>query len=494
MKETLLHAQCGLNTAAAGQRNIHSRYNPLIEAERYIDSLNLHGGIEYIILAECGLCYVIEPLRKKFPNAKIISLHLSTFYAGKNVYTPDAEWLPDSPINKNTFLENEIDDVEADKIKIIEWRPAAGIYGVEYLNLIKDISAFVKRIDANKRTRTAFGRRWFKNIIKNCFLFNGSCVITRITRNSAGGCVVAGAGPGLEDAYAAIRHLTKHGSLLIAVSSAVSALFQAGLRPDIIVACDGGNWALMHLFESVRYFYLQKHSQKTPCPVLAYNLSAAVPSQFSSFNLLPLSDESLLQNIALKCFDIPQISFPQRGTVGVSALDLALYMSSGAVYTAGINFSHKDIRTHAKPYAFDRILSLSADRFIPLYTLQFERAEMITKSGVNGVYADWLSRQDYKREIYAITDNNYAFNNEMRNTKADIFEYIKKNPVLHPVERFITTILAALENPLTKDKLTVELSNLLLNNVSNVSNKYDTVREELLRVSEKYRIIERRYG
>ncbi|MDR1149814.1 MAG: DUF115 domain-containing protein [Spirochaetaceae bacterium] len=487
MEETLVRAQCGLNTVAAGQKNIHSRYNPIIEAERYIDSLNPRGCIEYIILAECGLCYVIEPLRKKFPTAKIISLHLSAFYAGKSYTAPDAEWTPDSPLSLNVFLENEIDDTEADKIKIIEWRPAASVYKHEYLNLIKEITAFVKLSDANKRTRTAFGRRWLKNVIRNCFLLKDCINITRVTK-SGFDCIIAGAGPDLEDAYGAIRDLTKNGALLIAVSSAVNALLYAGLHPDIIVACDGGNWAHLHLFESIRFFY----DKKPAYPVLAFSLNAAIPSQCAVFNLLPISDESLFQGIAGKFFDISCLSFPQRGTVSASAFDLALHITSGVIYTAGINFSHKGIRTHVKPYAFDAILSNSTDRFRPLYTRQFERADMITKSGANSIYAGWFSRQNYPRSIYSITNDNWVFTGKSKKITADIFTFNKKKAEFNPVTNFISALFAALESPVTKDRLAYELSDMLFD--GGESSKYENLRDELLQITEKYRIIEARNG
>ncbi|MDR2344372.1 MAG: DUF115 domain-containing protein [Spirochaetaceae bacterium] len=469
-----------------GQKTLHSRYNPLTEAERYIVSLNLPDNIQYIILAECGLCYLIQPLRRKFPAAKIISLHASAFYRGKSVAPPDAEWLPGSSVNRGVFLENEIDDTEADKVKIIEWRPAADLYGEEYLNLVKDITTFVKRADANKRTRSAFGERWVKNVIKNCFFFNNEVGLSLPERGDSA-CVVAGAGPGLEYAYSAIRRLTKSGAFLIAVSSAAGALFHAGLRPDIIVACDGGNWALVHLFEAVRLFCKK---EAPASPALAFNLSAALPSWCAAFRLLPFGDGTLFQNLAQKCFGMPPLSFPQRGTVGASALDLAFYLSGGTVYTAGIDFSHKDIRTHAKPYAFDKILFGAADRLHPVYSLQFERAETIISSGVNRIYRDWFAAQDYRRKIHPLTDSKLTVESCSGKTNARIFEYSKKNRVKMPVTRLVTALINTLEAPETGGRLTEELSTLLLNSPPDG----ERLREELLRVSEKYRVMEARNG
>ncbi|MDR0382921.1 MAG: DUF115 domain-containing protein [Spirochaetaceae bacterium] len=492
MEETLARSRCGLDTVFVGQKALHSRYNPLIEAERYLDSLKLNGDIQYIILAECGLCYLIGPLRNRFPAAKIISLHIREFFRRKSASMPDAEWLPDSPLTRGAFLENEIADTEASRIKIIEWRPSADAYGAEYLNLVKDIAVFVKRADANKRTRVAFGRRWLKNVFRNCFLFNNDFNFALPARSEAD-CVVAGAGPGLEDAYRAIRRLKESGAVLIAVSSATSALLQAGLCPDIVVACDGGNWALLHLFEIARYISQKNPPVSRPLPALAFSLNAAVPSQCAAFSLLPLGDGSLFQNLTQKCFDIPQISFPQRGTVGASALDLAFYVSGGTVYTAGIQFSHKDIRVHAKPYALDKILSDAENRLRPLYSLHFERSEKITASGVNKIYSDWFDEKNYKQKTISISETPFDFSrNSSRWQKRCLsaFSSVEKKRTNRPVTRFVTMLNDALRSAETKERLAAELSDLL--SEDGIPPAGDVLQAELMRVSEKYRKIEAR--
>jgi hypothetical protein len=476
MEEVLVRSRCGLYTALSGQKALHSRYNPLIEAERYVDALSYSGEIQYIILAECCLCYLIEPLRKKYPSAKIISLHVSGFYHGKSAAPPDAEWFLESAVGPGLFLEKEIDDTEADKIKIIEWRPAADVYGEEYLNLVKNITAFVKRVDANKRTRTAFGRRWVRNVVKNCFLFARNTGIARVTR-LASSCIVAGAGPGLEDSYGAIRGLVKNGALLIAVSSALGALLNAGILPGLIAACDGGNWARLHLFECVRYFY-----KKTP-PHLAFSLSAALPLQCAGFSLLPLGDGSIFQSLAQKCLGLPPVSFPQRGTVSATALDLAFSLSKGPIYTAGIDFSHKDIRTHAKPYAFDAVLSSSALRLRPLYGLQFERALMIDSSLVNKIYSDWFREQKSLSKIHSVSDAGIEVIGA--GGSADIFTREKKSRVPRPVTRLIAAVNAALTAEGTRDALSRELSELLPSG---------GIQAELSCIAKKYCDIEARSG
>ena len=54
---------------------LHSRYDPQTESQRYIDALNLSDSIKYFILIEPGLGYLVHSIKKRFPDVKIIVLH-----------------------------------------------------------------------------------------------------------------------------------------------------------------------------------------------------------------------------------------------------------------------------------------------------------------------------------------------------------------------------------------------------------------------------------
>ena len=113
-------------------RSLHSRYNPRAEADRYINSLSLndrirYGKIRFFILIEPGLGYIIAPLKKTAPNAKIISLHAGKLPMDKSAVllaekpaSPDSEWYPEMGISIQEFLEKEIPDSEAAEIKMLE--------------------------------------------------------------------------------------------------------------------------------------------------------------------------------------------------------------------------------------------------------------------------------------------------------------------------------------------------------------------------------------
>ena len=399
---------------------LHSRYNPTAEAERYINSLKLNEGIRFFILIEPGMGYLVSCLRKINPGAKIISLYAEnppeSIPCENNA---DAFWSPGSDTDMSSFLERQIPDVRAEAIKMIEWRPAHAIYGGAYRNLLTEAARFIKQTDACARTVEQFGRRWFRNFFRNINLL--SKIITPLSFSFP--VLVTGAGPGLENTLPVIRQ-RKEDVYIIAVSSSAAALLAGNIKPDLVISVDGGGWASLHLYECLR------GRQSTD---FAFNLTAAIPSQCAMSPVLVISDGSVWQNLLLCALQIPFITLPQRGTVSASALDLAFAVSSGSVYFTGVDLSNYDIRSHARPYSFDRIWDEKASRLCPVYSQEYSRSGSIRDGGSHSIYASWFRHQlaSYPKRLFSLGSNSEVFRrletasivNTAGNTKKPVPEY-----------------------------------------------------------------------
>jgi hypothetical protein len=404
MTERLAATGSGFPTVFAGDQALHSRYNPPGEAEKYIKALELGEAVRFFILLEPGLGYGIAPLRRRFPGAKIIVLHVSDFFSrqvfpGLEESRADAEWNPGSGTDLQDFLEGEIPDTEASSIGIIEWRPSLAIYGTSYLRLLEETAEFIKRIDASRRTLKGFGRRWLRNAFRN------AKILKRILSFSPGSLpvIVTGAGPSLEESIPLMVERKKRGPLFVlAASSSASALLAGGITPDLIISTDGGFWARLHFYGAIR---------QIPLPPLAAALTAVLPSQCSAAAVLPLCDGSLWQRLLLRELSIPFIALPQRGTVTASALDLAFSLTRGPVLLCGTDLAHRDLRTHARPYSLDRLQEESAGRLCPRYTRAFVRARDLAAGGSYAVYAGWFKKQlaSYPKRLASLGSNNPVF-------------------------------------------------------------------------------------
>jgi len=381
-------------------KSLHSRYNPQLEAERYIGSLPLNENARFFVLIEPGHGYIAPPLKKKVPGAKIIALHVEKHEEARHEGFVDTEWFPETGISIQDYLEREIPDSEAAEIQLLEWRPALIAYGQAYLNLVEETVNFIKRVDANARTVKTFGPRWFRNFFKNLG------IVSKVLLPALISCpmLVTGAGPGLETAIPIIRK-GRGRFFLLAASSSVAALKAGNLIPDMVISTDGSPWVKYHLYEFFR------DPGNLGCP-LALALTAALPSQAKNSPVLLIGDGSFWQTLILSGLEIPFVSLPQRGTVSATALDLAFVLTKGEVFLAGMDLGNRDIRSHARPYSFDVFIEEKAGRLAPAYSQTYRRSSLLKAGGSYGIYASWFEKQlgSYPKKLHSLGGNNPVFN------------------------------------------------------------------------------------
>ncbi len=397
MDERLFPSKKNVPAAYAGSIALHSSYDPIKEAERYVESLEIKKDVKHFILLEPALAYIIPVLRKKNPEAAIVALRCSSFFEGKGM--PDAEWQEGSGKTLQAFLEYCIDDADIPYIKIIEWRPSMDAYKDTYASLLEEIRTFIKRGAANLTTVKAFGRRWIKNCLRN------AGTLKKILTFIPGTCpvLVCGAGPGLETSIPLIKRFQQKEHLfIVAVSSSCMALQKNGITPHMVIGSDGGNWARFHFIE------YERASPRNH--FVCATLNAALPSQCGEHPVLVLGDGSAWQSILLEKLSIPHLRFPQRGTVTAAALDLAFRLTDGNVFVSGIDLSSDDLLTHARPYAFDILISSQTNRLHPYYSDMFKR-KAEENPGTLDIYADWFRHylQNYPGRIFSLGKNHKVF-------------------------------------------------------------------------------------
>ncbi|MDR2314296.1 MAG: DUF115 domain-containing protein [Spirochaetaceae bacterium] len=480
MTEKLVPAQNGY-IVYAGDRALHSRYNPAGEAEKYIASLELEKPYRWFILLEPGLGYLEAALQKRFPGSRIITLHCSSFYGeeknlgafGGAAKTEGLCWYPGCGKELEPFLEDLITGPDGSGVKLIEWRPSIKAYGSACLDLAGRTAECLRRINANRITVKNFGRRWLRNGLRNLDILRNPLEVRSGTRP----LLICAAGPSLEDALDNMGEWSHFPArpLVMAVSSAVPALLHRKILPDLIITTDGGGWALFHLFESCREIPKDPGapSHAPGRPIIAAGFTAALPSQMEVWPALILCDGSLWQELLLRTFQLPFVSFPQRGTVSASALDLALYLTAGRVYITGLDFAHRDLKTHARPYALEKALEQGVSRFRPLYSRSFERERIIDGAGSHKIYAAWFKTyaDSFPGRIYSLGGRKdlgipqAAAGMECEGSAAETGLCIRAAAGTKPpggVKAGVSLLLEALDHPGMKTRLIRELGELLL--------------------------------
>jgi hypothetical protein len=384
---------------------LHSRYDPQGEARRYIEALKIDPDINCFILIEPGIGYMIPVLQKNHPNSKIVVLHAdASFRELPDAFTGDAAWYADSKAGVQEFLEAEV-PLDG-SVRIVEWRPSLNVYGDKILAIVHESAEFIKRLEAGRRTGAFFGKRWMRNFFRNMDLFQKTIVYRKMNIP----IVIIGSGPGLEEVIPQIC-AQRENIFVLAASSSLAALAARGIAPDMVISTDGGPWALLHLHSFFRHLTSKR-------VILALSLCAAAPSQCSGIPLLAINDGSLWQGIALNAAGIPSVLIPQRGTVTACALELALELSGGNIFLAGMDLSVSDIRSHARPNAFDPLLFGGASRLQPVYNQYFIRSGAIKAGKSLDVYAAWFKTRlgSLPKRIFSIGPNHEVFGSLARET------------------------------------------------------------------------------
>jgi hypothetical protein len=350
------------------------------------------------------------------------------------------------------FLEKETVGFDSSFIRIIEWRPSLNYYKEAYVKLLSAAVNFIKRADAEKRTAAFFGRRWIKNFFKN--LKNIENILLYKTTDIP--VIVTGSGPSLESVLPFIKEF-QSSALIIASSSSIMALVNSGIDADIVIATDGGIWALNHI-----YTYYRK--EKTTA--FAVNLCAALPCQCKETPKLLINDGSFWQNIIYNKLFLPSVIIPQSGTVTASAVELAMILSSGIIYLAGIDLSINDIRTHVRPYSFDILAFESSNRFAPVYSQNFTRSNLLKNGGSMNIYAAWFRNQleIWPKRIFSLNDSrifNYSYiekSQRNKNTK----KYLKPVKIKKKPTSFYKNGVSALIRAISESEYTESLKGELV--------------------------------
>ncbi len=379
-------ARTGEPTASAGSVRIHSAYDPDREArkflDRHLDDIPLHAAI---IVIGAGLGYIDRILKQIRPDSKIIAIHLeSRLYEAridrKKIIDSVKRWHPEAGIDVESFLFDTLDETSISGLRVLNWPASVKIRRKRADNAAEALTSVIRRLSGNISATAAFGRLWIRNTLRN-FL-----EMERVVYPSSSGIpvVLAASGPGLESTLGILQ---KHRTVfqLWALPSSIPALMTAGIKPDLIIATDPGYWARLH-----GRYYIEDVPIAMPLSAAPRPIGAGAPL------LLPqgIPGEAFL----LKNEEWPRLQLPAMGTVAATAVEAWRQMSTGPLILTGLDLCWHDLRSHARPHAFDGWLSSQTCRHNPMNNIAWERAMKLAPKRIGAyrigsalqTYTDWF--------------------------------------------------------------------------------------------------------
>lgn len=356
-------ARNGQPTCSYAGRNLHSTWDPEQEARRFIDGQGefrlpeLPGSRPVTTILILGACmgYLASELRKRHPGAAILSLQFSPAFRGRELPGATASWYPDSCISLDGFLTSYLDDDGVGSPRLIAWPPAEEAFSVQARAARESFRNVLDRIASSAATIRVNGKRWIRNACRS-FLSLESTVSAGRTRAPV---LVLAAGPSLAEAASALAAEAER-FLIIAVSSALSALLARGIEPDIVISTDPGFWSQAHL-SGLGGRDIVRASPFSACPVGALS------------RRILILDQGWFPEHGLSALIPGSVPIHGHGTVAGSALSLAASLSEGPIVVAGFDFASNRGLDHAPPHAFDDFVTSGSRRILPIETKRWDR-------------------------------------------------------------------------------------------------------------------------
>jgi hypothetical protein len=397
----LVDTGCGQTVTYRGKA-LYSPQDPRGAAVRRVDKLELQPGT-LVFVPSLGLGYGLAELLEKLPP----SCHILCIEADERLFKvgiSQAQPLPKSP--HLTIIRTDRPEHAAAAVqKLGPWRfrrvvsvHLCGGYQFHrrtYRMLLEAVEEEIRLFWQNKLTLVAMTELWLKNLFTNLRTLPAAGDIADLSTELP--ILVCGAGPSLESSLEWIRKIRRQ-VILMSVDTALAALAAAALPPDWVFTLDAQLYTLQD-FAPYRDSRITLICDLTSNPLV---LRLFPEIYFFATRFHPLSLFDRLQSASL----LPS-TLPPRGSVGVSAVEAALSMTSGPVLFTGLDFSYPKNQTHARNTPFHLRMLRSCHRLQPCGMTIFEtllarpRLWLAGKGG-NRVLTD-LVLHSYARQLRTVS-------------------------------------------------------------------------------------------
>lgn len=320
---------------------VHSKYNPIIEAERiattYYENHHTH------IIFGYGLGYIVDALLPKVHDGKIIIIDPLIEKGILNISSRHANveqiiYWDNKQVNTLAYIVSSIAKGLDLKIKIICAPNYDKLFMQEYYEILKYISEYQNKTIVNQNTVILFSEQWQKNLAQNLLPIVRDETLSALHNKFDLPIVVASGGPSLTKQLGLLKQIQDH-VIIIAAGSTINSLLAANIEPDFVVSIDGGEPNYNH-FKDLRLKKARLIYSVFNHPGIrdSFKKRAFV---FAETSQLPIT-KYLYKKFNI---DIPLIT--GGGTVAHFAVNIAQMLNSGPIALIGQDLAYTNNLTHA---------------------------------------------------------------------------------------------------------------------------------------------------
>lgn len=361
------------------QYMLHSLYNPILEAEKIVEHNYKPNHVH--ILFGLGDGYIAEAFLRQLDDEDYLIIIEPNFKRDKSYLL---EVIKQAKELKNVSLMcvDDIEEVELlfpqifshylRRVQIIASPNYDNLFSSEYKQLLTSIKENMMHQIINSNTLRMFAHSWQKNFVLNLIDAANSIPLSLLEQKFNFPVIVASGGPSLIKQIPLLKEHRKN-FVLICAGSTINSLLKYGIEPDLIVSIDGGEPNYKH-FENIDVSHIplaysltihQKIVEKHKGTHIVFNLMSHIPTK-------KWTNKILRQDIG---------ELRDGRSVANYALNLATYITSGAVCLVGQDLAYTNQATHAE----------GNNHFGKLTNDKIEQRKMVLVDDIEGnpVYTDY---------------------------------------------------------------------------------------------------------
>lgn len=343
-------------------RYIHSKYHPSKESSYLKDIVN---PLKYdiCIIVGIGLGYHLAYLTHVVHSFKqIICIDIHNYSLNASI-PPDIQFILENPfiqfvyINPDSvcMLQDVIQLNISKGVQVIEHPASFNAFPSTFSKIKKTLQQIIEKSVSNYLTSSLFAYRYIKNALINLSRLP-ECYPVQQCKNiyTNKPCIIVAPGPSFDEVADYLSKNQQH-VIIIAVDSALKALYAYSIMPDYIVSIDPQPIVHAHFFSS--------HIQ---APIIT--TLTAHPLIFSSPVILSLNTHPVCQLIDELFPDKIGSVDSRTGTVLGDALSFALFAGCNSIAIAGADFSFPHFITYARSTEYQYRYQSMHSRFSPMET------------------------------------------------------------------------------------------------------------------------------
>jgi hypothetical protein len=344
---------------------LHSRYDPLAEADRSVDEA-LASGAELLVLFGLGLGYHAEKALERDSRVLVIE-HDPAFLKACIGVRCLVKILADQRLDlvlcpDEAALSTALVDAEARSIALVTNPAFVAAYPEISAGFRKVVAGFQDKDRINSATLGRFGRLWVRNLAKNAAAIVRYPGISLVEGAFSGvPAVILAAGPSLDEVLDHIE-LIRERCILVCVDTALRSVLGRGVEPDFVIVVDPQYWNARHLdrCDSPSSILV---SEAAVWPAVLRSRFAATIFCSSLYPLGRYIEERVGE---------PKGILGAGGSVATSAWDFARILGCQPLFMAGLDLAFPGGRTHARASLFEQRALQSGSRLGPASSAGFQ--------------------------------------------------------------------------------------------------------------------------